>query len=415
MSTDGPPPDSAQRPLRSKSDTPPRTGLWRAISVVLVGAILVATLSPTTPSSERWLHACLVCGIEGWADAIRNVILFAAPAFTLRRAGVRGVTVVLGLALLTVAVETSQLFITGRDASYGDAVFNTSGAVLGLVVSWFVDRSSAVGLVTAWAGLLVVVVAVGSWASQLSSPEEGLIGQWTPDRAGYARFQGLLRRAGVSGEVITPTRLVRSEEVRSAVLAGEPVRLDIIHPGVRPERTPLLRMVFESEQEFWMAGVRGRDVWVRQRTHWADLRLVEPMTHIADAWPNVAPGDAVVLWIERQDDEVCVRTEAAEAAELVRCSPTMTLGGLWRPLAYPGRWSVAMVAGLGFLGLFLWAFPLGVMSHTRGGRWVVGLSGAAIALFLAVGPIALPATELAALSLGFGLGLAWTWRRQGFP
>jgi hypothetical protein len=104
---------------------------WRLLTFAGLAAILATTLYPI-PSAERIADQtpllCLVCGENGGADVIQNLLLFAPFAIGLRLYGWSWIRVTVACAALSFSVELCQyLWVPGRDASLSDVLTNTSG------------------------------------------------------------------------------------------------------------------------------------------------------------------------------------------------------------------------------------------------------------------------------------------------
>ena len=100
--------------------------------LVLAGAILVATLTP----SEEWDGAkdhvlCILCGKRYLADVFGNILLFLPLGAALSIAGCRTPWAVILSALLSLGIESTQFVVPGRDPNVGDVLFNVAGAALG--------------------------------------------------------------------------------------------------------------------------------------------------------------------------------------------------------------------------------------------------------------------------------------------
>ena len=176
--------------------------------------ILAATLTPE-PSQSRAAEAtplwCLVCGEYGGVDVLNNILLFIPFALGLRLAGVPLRTVVLAGALLSLGIETLQLFaIAGRDASLSDVLTNTLGSWLGAVAgghwrtllrprTWRALQLAG-GASAGWLVLQVgTAVLLRPWI-----PAGPLQSEWRPDTPGRLPFSGEVTSASVSGMEVAP-------------------------------------------------------------------------------------------------------------------------------------------------------------------------------------------------------------------
>ena len=98
--------------------------------IAIIALIAAATLLPGEPTVST-PSICLICGDRGVADALLNLTLFAPFGAVLAFVRVRPWRIVLAGFALSALVELFQLYIPGRDPSFGDFVFNAAGAALG--------------------------------------------------------------------------------------------------------------------------------------------------------------------------------------------------------------------------------------------------------------------------------------------
>src|ERR1051325_2403630 len=137
------PAHNRRRLIISSMSVPPRAvaRTRRALGVALAtaGAIAIAalTLMPAAPfDAMPFDHWCLLCGSEGTADFVANILLFVPLGLGLGFAGVswRRATVIAAAA--STSIELAQYFIiTGRFATLGDVVSNTIGGSLGAMMA----------------------------------------------------------------------------------------------------------------------------------------------------------------------------------------------------------------------------------------------------------------------------------------
>jgi hypothetical protein len=110
------------------------SALSRLVLATSLAAIAALTLAPSPGTDTASWLTCLFCGELATADAIRNVLLFIPLGIGLALCGVPLRTAVLLAVLFSGAIELTQLYIPGRDASVGDLLSNSLGAAAGLVV-----------------------------------------------------------------------------------------------------------------------------------------------------------------------------------------------------------------------------------------------------------------------------------------
>src|SRR5436309_3181847 len=97
--------------------------------------ILLATLWPFPGQEPEGFISCIACGAHATSDVLLNILLFA-PLGAALALQPRSVTrCALTAALLSAAIELTQLYIPGRDSSLGDVLANTLGGTLGALLT----------------------------------------------------------------------------------------------------------------------------------------------------------------------------------------------------------------------------------------------------------------------------------------
>ena len=115
---------------------PLRRRLGPTLALAGLAFVLVATLTPLERSpraAQRPRCFCLVCGDQGGADVVDNLLLFLPLAVGLRLSGRSpGGSRSLAAFLLSFNVELLQYWLVpGRDASLSDLVTNTASGAIG--------------------------------------------------------------------------------------------------------------------------------------------------------------------------------------------------------------------------------------------------------------------------------------------
>jgi Concanavalin A-like lectin/glucanases superfamily/VanZ like family len=112
-----------------------RLAVWILIIVVCL-AIVIGTLTPAAewPGSKRRVW-CVLCDEGSAADAFGNTLLFLPFGFVLSLASAGRIRTLASAAGLSLAVETVQVFVPGRDPNLGDLIFNSTGAALGAIAA----------------------------------------------------------------------------------------------------------------------------------------------------------------------------------------------------------------------------------------------------------------------------------------
>ena len=142
-----------------------------AVAAGLLGwaaVVAVLTLVPAgyTPPLTWSSFLCIGCGWRHVADIILNWLLFMPGGLLLARL-IPGRTAVVIALVMTVAIETLQVGIPGRDPALQDLVFNTLGTVSGIQVArvGFGPRARLLlmaAVATAWLAPPVLLVPLTS-------------------------------------------------------------------------------------------------------------------------------------------------------------------------------------------------------------------------------------------------------------
>ncbi len=356
----------------------PRTPAARVLAALAAGfsaaVILFLTLRPAPASSAlvaRIGHVCLICGSQGLADAIVNVLLFLPLGAALGAARMRPRCLLVTVASFSAAIELAQLGIPGRFANVGDVVFNTTGGVAGglLVLharalrAGMVRHGRSIGPSLA---LLSIGVAVASAWLLLPKPQRGTYyGQWTADLGpSLGVYGGRVISAFIGDRPAPSRRLADSEAARHSLLSGDTIVVVAI-AGPPPERlAPIFSIYDQQRTEVMLLGAEGSDLVLRMRRNAARWRLDQPDLRWQEALRGVGPGDTVRVSLWRNGAwGFCLR-----AAAPVRCATVGPWEG-WMLLHHSGDLPTAvtvladalwlgMGAGLLLLGIGLgWRIP----------------------------------------------------------
>jgi hypothetical protein len=287
------------------------------------------------------------------------MVLFIPLGLALARAGARwsGVVVVVTLSL---AVESLQLVIPGRDASLGDLVFNSTGGSLGLLVGRTGLGLSTPGksrgwVAVAWGAAAAGVILLTGILIEPSYPESVYFGQWTPELGHLDTYAGEVLEARVGSEPIPSRRLQDSGRIRELLRRGEPLAVRFV-PSGHPEGLAPVFSIYDDEQvEVVLIGVQGGDLVYRYRTRAASLRLDQPDLRIPNAMMEVMPGDVSEVRTFRGRVGHCIWLNGVE-----ECGVEPTPGMGWAFFFYPNRgprrwtlllsglWLIALLAPVGF-------------------------------------------------------------------
>ena len=339
--------------------------LWTAV-------ILTVCLVPTGSSPPDGIMLCLICLDDGTANLLLNVILYFPLGLLVRiRTGSLALAAGAGF-LLSLGVETAQLWIPGRFTTLADLVANTLGAgmggVLGGVGYRLVFPSAAAGrLLTPLAALCVALIlaAPGPLVTR-SVPAGTLYGNWTPRIAALAQYEGRLLAAEIGGIPLPSRALEDSDAVREAMAAGLPLTVHFEAGPPPPGRAPLFRLLNDQGAEALNLTVDGTDLLVASRIRAQDFYLARPGHRLRDALGTVAPGErvtAVMSWDSGGALQVTLTTPGPSApAQADRLGVTSARG--WSLLFSSTRLPRGTPGLVDFLWLAALFAPLGWWSGT---------------------------------------------------
>ena len=374
--------------------------------------ILRLTLSPGEADPDYWLSGCLICGAVGTADAVKNVAFFVPFGFLLALALRGRWWAAVPAAGLSVAVETLQYVVPGRDASPADLVFNTLGALLGVALArwgsiWAAPVGRATVLSRVWTVAVVAGLAGYGMLQERSVPAVPASQQWTPAPDETPPYGGRVLEAWIGPHAFLdedrePGKALAPDVLASALERADPMRVRLIVGPHRPEEAAILRAQNRARGRLFQVGVRGWDLTVGVRGRLSDARVFEQDQVIPAALAGLQAGDTVELLVERRGDRVC----ATVSGRAVGCGSAPTPGALWRAFE-PRADRIVPRRALNALTILALALPLGWWSA----RWTRRLAlGAAVAGALVLVPattgLSMPeALEWLALPLGLGLGV----------
>lgn len=383
-----------------------------ALTLAYTGVVLALTLSPGEADPSYWLSGCLICGAVGTADAVKNVVFFvplgAFLAMTLRGS----LWAALPAGFLSMLVEGLQFFLPGRDASPGDLLFNTLGAVLGVLLvrtsgAWLTRGRPAPVLASAWAIIITALLLFGGWMQQPSIQVGSFSQQWTPQPNGLEPYAGRVLEAWVGPHPFVdddtePDRELDPVLLTEALLEGQPIRMVLEVGQHRPHQAAILRAQDREKNRIFQVGARGWDLLVGVRTTTSDARLFEHDQRIRGALEGLAMGDTASVLVERLGDSFCASVDGVS----VGCGGPPSIGGIWRWLE-PRLERPLGRRAMGALTLFCLFLPLGFWGWGwRGMPLLVVWTGAALLLVpMTTGLGASPWWEWLAAGLGVLAGL----------
>ncbi|HXE57737.1 MAG TPA: VanZ family protein [Gemmatimonadales bacterium] len=402
--------------------------LGRVIAGAGFAAILAITLTPSpasAPLAARTPITCLVCGAHGAIDVTLNVLLFVPLGFGLRLAGTPPRRALALAVVTTLGVETLQLgLIPGRDASLSDPLTNTAGAFLGILAArhwrgWLLPgpaRSLHLALVAAAAWLAVWIGTASLVVPSL--PRTMYWGQWAPELAHLARFEGTVLRAQLEGRELPKGRIDESPRLRDDLLDGRLLlTATAVAAGPTERLAPIVSVFDENEQEILLLGQDETDLVFRFRTRASDVRLRTPAVTLAGVLADAA-GDTLALTAELAGSRYRLRAASRRVAAEVELAPGPGWGwALLTPLEdYAIGTGHRLLTALWTAGLLL---PVGYWAGRARRRAAPLAAGLAAILGLTAAPLlhGLPVShwsEWLAAAVGLAVGrLAGRWGSGG--
>ena len=359
----------------------------------------------------------MICGTRGTADALLNLALFTPVGLLL--GGRRHALLIAGAVglVLSVGIETAQLFIPGRHPTLGDIVWNGLGGPVGVGL-WHVLRARSHGSTRfpAWAGGMTAaglgsLVLLAGWLLAPLPTEGGYWGQWTPIRSSMSPYRGELLGARLDGRPVPRGRFPEEWLVHED-LAGDWTIEVILVVGPPPRRiAPILTLGDDEEQEIVMLGTREADLVLRERTRAVAARLDQPDLRVPGALAAHAQSDSLAIFARRSGPSRCLGVESAEV-----CGLRWTPGRTWSLLLYPAGLSPQARSTLDALWMLMIFGVVGFLS-VNPGRAVA--HGAVLTGLVSLAPFVtrlhfLPALEVVGALAGLGLGyLAGALSEQG--
>jgi len=295
--------------------TPSVHRIGRIVLVVGLAAILILTCTPLSnlaldaQVADPW---CLVCGDEGLADVIRNLVLFMPIGAGLAMTGVRSRRAMIIGAGLSLLVESLQFFvIPGRFASVSDLLTNTASTGLGIALArvWrslaFCTGQTARNFALASTSAMLSVGIATQWLVAPSWKPPLRSNTCPPPPPRLATFRGTLLREVHEESSATP-RAVRA--AISVTKLSRPLVPERIGALCTAEGVESAVLVHERTRIVGRIRWRASDFRLRQ----VDLRLPHRATEIdtvlvaleaTPAWMRLSAstirgGDAVTLQLD---------------------------------------------------------------------------------------------------------------------
>jgi hypothetical protein len=275
-----------------------RVGLLLSIASLI--AIGFATLLPQAPGGVESLF-CLVCGSFGTVDAVLNVVLFAPLGVGLALCGFKRQSTVIGICILSVAIETTQfLMIPGRDSTVGDVLTNTVGGAIGFMAArhaavWLRPTPrTANKLAATFAALWLVVQGISSFGFVVSLPSAQYYGQIVRTLGHFVVFSGVVLGAQIGDTPLVDAPLANSAQVRDELLHGAEVTTTVVAAATPDGIAPIVRVVDHRGGEVVLLAQQRRDLLFGVRTGAASLRLRPPYFALGRVFQG-SENDAVAM------------------------------------------------------------------------------------------------------------------------
>jgi hypothetical protein len=372
--------------------SPRRLALGAAL--LLIGA---ATLIPAGYGVATAPASCLICGAQGSADAVSNIILFLPLGLALAALGTRTAAAVAICLALAISIETIQLFIS-RHSALGDMVWNATGGALGVMAYRIWPHLRPRAGSGAFPGLVATAAVLGSaalsaWLLQPAQPAGGWIVHWTPRWESMEEYRGRLLGAEIDGRQLVRWRMSGVEPLKAALAAGRPVALEI-EAGPRPRRlAPLISIMTDHEAEVLLIGTSGTDLVLRDYRRASALRFDAPASRVRGALAAVAPGDTARIVVRGTGRGRCVEVRGGAP----QCGADVGISRAWAVLLSLARGPAKLEVLLDAAWMIGLLFPVGLWSGralllnaavAAGGAlfaipWAAGLAGGGWAAWLA--------------------------------
>lgn len=269
--------------------------------------------------------------------------------------------------LLSLAVESAQLWLPGRHAALADLASNTTGAAIGITLLLLrghllrPTRRHAFGLAAGWATMAIAALAIGSALLQPALPPTVWWGQWTPALDRTEQYRGRVVSAHIGDLALPSERLGSSDSVRALLARGIGIEVVAIAGPPPGSPAPIFSMADEHPREILMIGASGRDLVFRVRRRSADYLLDRPDLRIHDALAAVQPGDTLRIRVTPLEHDGYKLEVSGRTAE--------------RQVNYADAWS-----------LLIWPESVArseAMRRAMRMLWITLLAGPAIAWFAA--------------------------------
>ncbi len=278
---------------------------------------------------------CIVCGSNGGADIIANVLLFLPLGVGLRLGGLGVSTALLLGAATSLVIELAQFFvIVGRFGTLSDFLTNSLGALVGAVVASHAerllapDRVLARRLAVAAAGVWAATVAGAAWATTRrldTTPFPSVVGE-LPSAPAFGWFAGTVDTVVVNGHRI-PHRSSGPVIVRTPVGARFEATVSAVGDGGSARFHPLLFVHRPGDTTpSFILGVRGRDAILGTALRGRAASLRPLWLTVRDAIPAATDtGERYTIRGEADGDalRLSIHTRSATRRAVLRLGPSI--------------------------------------------------------------------------------------------
>lgn len=389
----------------------PLTWLAALGGVVWLAALAAICLTPSYGGSPDGFWGEWIPEYQGFSGFLLNIILFLPGGAAL---GVLTRRIWPGLLLsllLSIGIETLQIWIPGRHTSGGDLLANALGGWIGAAllvrreILLFPSPATSRRLAFVWLGVTAISLASFGPLTIPVAPEVTLYSGWTPELRALEHYDGRVLFARI-GDLFLPEGgpIPEEEQLRLQSLVREGARVEVTFlAGSRPSSlAPIVRVAGSDGNETLLVGADRDDLVVRRRLLADHLRLARPDLRVRGAHRELAPGDTVRIVAERGSsgqESVTVNGEP----HTFEFSPARG----WSFLRYPSSRSEGVLEALDLTYLSALALPLGwwAPSLTFLGAGVGGI----LTLFLVLLPLGGVVGGSALQGLGFALGALAAW------
>jgi hypothetical protein len=352
-----------------------------------VAVIAIATLIPGPPAvAPPPSITCVVCGVAGMADVIRNIVLFLplGAALGLRGTG-RWRSLLLGF-VLSLFVESMQYAaIVGRDPTLSDVLTNTLGTLLGYTIGvtwpdWWRPALPLARRLTAAAaiGWLIVLTLTAVGLRPAFGTPPYLVNELPGPVAGVRLFEGVVLTAALDGQPLPPPRLAAASlRLRRATLPTDSLLVAAEVLAMQPPglMRPFIALYLPDWTELLAFGQRRRRLVLRERTVGSAFQFVTPAVALAGAFPpasEIPTGD---------DPARGPRVRAWGSATATALSVTAERDGVLRTMVMPRSpligWTFLAAFGLAYDERGPWITFLWIAALLLPGAYWAGAASAA--------------------------------------